>query len=120
VRQVDRVAHALARIQFLGTAFHVSAAALQEQDLGSVANQLAGDTDPRRPCSHDADISINLLIAGERPGIRQHPSLTLYVLYSTIRETVYSTVLAQAYDAAMLPISASRDHDTVLSGPGLL
>jgi hypothetical protein len=81
MQQMDGVADALAYIQPLGAAFHVSAAAFQQQYPGTVADQLAGDTDPCRPCTDDADIGTDLLVAGELPGIRQHqPSHS----YSTI------------------------------------
>jgi hypothetical protein len=75
---MDRIAHALAHIQPLGTAFHTPAAALQQPDADTVANQLAGDTDPRRPRADDADIGIDLLVAGELPRIRQHPFSPLF------------------------------------------
>jgi hypothetical protein len=83
---VDRVAHVLAHIQPLGMAFHFPAAALQQPDAGPIADQLTGDADPRRPRSDNADIGIDLLIAGEHPRIRQHPA------------PLYSAVLVQAYD----------------------
>jgi hypothetical protein len=66
---MDRIAHALAHIQPLGTAFEIPAAAFQQPYAGPITDQPAGDADPCRPCTDDADIGIDLLVAGEFPRI---------------------------------------------------
>ena len=67
MRPVDRVADALAPVQPLRAAFRVPAAALQQPDLGAVADQLAGDADPCRPGPDDADVHLDLLVVGKLP-----------------------------------------------------
>ena len=75
---MDRVADTLASVQSLCAAFRVPAAALQQPDLGAVADQLAGDADPGRPGPDDADVRLDLLVVGQLPRVRQHPGAPPY------------------------------------------
>jgi hypothetical protein len=99
VRQMDRIAHTLAAIQSLDTAFHIPAAALQQPYAGTVTDQLAGDTDPCRPlprrCRH-RHRSAGRCRPPSHPTAPASPSISI--------------VLAQAYDATMMPIPAPRDN----------
>ena len=78
MRPMDRVADTLASVQSLRAAFRVPAAALQQPDLGAVADQLAGDADPGRPGPDDADVRLDLLVVGQLPRVRQHPGAPPY------------------------------------------
>jgi len=69
---MDGMAFALASVQPLRAGFRVPAATLQQPDLGVVADQLAGDGDPRRTGPDDADVHLDLLVVVELPHVRQH------------------------------------------------
>ena len=72
VQPVDGMAVALTSVQPLRAAFRIPAATLQQPDLGVLADQLAGDGDPRRTSPDDADVHLDLLVVVQLPHVRQH------------------------------------------------
>ena len=97
---VDRVADALASVRPLSGRSMSLPAAVQQPDAGAVADHVAGDADPGRPCPEDAHAHLEL------PRIRQH---------SACQPSVHDLRWHTLTMSAMREIPGECDNTEVLS-----